>query len=74
LQICNGIEDCLEFPKNEKSKIVFENVSLDEKHCHDRFICNNSRPTKEQLVTIPSYKVCDGNIDCELAEDELEGK
>ena len=74
LKICDGVEDCVESLREKNSKINWDNVSVDEKYCPYRFMCTNSRPKDKNLVTISKYKVCDDHIDCEMAEDEAEGK
>ena len=52
----------------------FEDFTLDERYCADRSVCKYSYPIDSSRVSIDMYQVCDGNTDCLLAEDELEGE
>lgn len=78
MQICDGIEHCTDsITKSFKHlKVVrtWSDFSVDEKYCRDRrWLCHKSRPTDENKVSIMKNRLCDGNIDCAMEEDESIG-
>ena len=76
MQICNGVEDCVNISAPHSSSTLgrdWNDFTIDEKYCKERSLCHKSRPAKLDLISIHKNQICDGNIDCLQAEDEDKG-